>query len=97
MPLCYTASRAILLCHIDYWLANVCRAYESLLIKYIIADLLICHCNVLIFMAFSRGGITNDSLHPQIPSWCDPEWEALMQSCWASDLADRPSLIYLKR
>jgi hypothetical protein len=57
MPLCYTASRAILLCHIDYWLANVCRAYESLLIKYIIADLLICHCNVLIFMAFSRGAL----------------------------------------
>ncbi|XP_062220518.1 uncharacterized protein LOC133919950 [Phragmites australis] len=37
------------------------------------------------------GGIVNDSLRPQIPSWCDPEWKALMESCWASDPADRPS------
>ncbi|TVU28876.1 hypothetical protein EJB05_20412 [Eragrostis curvula] len=37
------------------------------------------------------GGIVNDSLRPQIPSWCDPEWKALMQSCWSSDPADRPS------
>jgi hypothetical protein len=73
MPLSYTVACAILLYHIDYWLANVCCAYESLVIKYIVADLLICHCNVLIFMAFSREGIANDSLHPQIPSWCDPE------------------------
>ncbi|KAL6911602.1 hypothetical protein ACP4OV_000407 [Aristida adscensionis] len=37
------------------------------------------------------GGIVNDSLRPQIPSWCDPEWKALMGSCWASDPAERPS------
>ncbi|GJM87248.1 hypothetical protein PR202_ga03184 [Eleusine coracana subsp. coracana] len=37
------------------------------------------------------GGIVNDSLRPRIPSWCDPEWKALMQSCWASDPADRPA------
>uniref|UniRef100_A0A804NAU1 Serine-threonine/tyrosine-protein kinase catalytic domain-containing protein n=1 Tax=Zea mays TaxID=4577 RepID=A0A804NAU1_MAIZE len=27
------------------------------------------------------GGIVNDSLRPQIPSWCDPEWKGLMESC----------------
>ncbi|KAF0931143.1 hypothetical protein E2562_002500 [Oryza meyeriana var. granulata] len=37
------------------------------------------------------GGIVNNSLRPQIPSWCDPEWKSLMESCWASDPADRPS------
>ena len=33
----------------------------------------------------------NDSLRPQIPSWCDPEWKALMESCWSSDPTGRPS------
>lgn len=33
----------------------------------------------------------NDSLRPQIPSWCDPEWKALMQSCWSADPNERPS------
>lgn len=37
------------------------------------------------------GGIVNDSLRPQIPSWCDPEWKGLMESCWSSDPAERPS------
>uniref|UniRef100_A0A0D9VLX9 Protein kinase domain-containing protein n=1 Tax=Leersia perrieri TaxID=77586 RepID=A0A0D9VLX9_9ORYZ len=37
------------------------------------------------------GGIVNNSLRPQIPSWCDPEWKSLMESCWATDPADRPS------
>ncbi|PUZ77965.1 hypothetical protein GQ55_1G415600 [Panicum hallii var. hallii] len=37
------------------------------------------------------GGIVNDSLRPQIPSWCDPEWKALMESCWSSDPTGRPS------
>ncbi|KAI4380552.1 hypothetical protein MLD38_006729 [Melastoma candidum] len=37
------------------------------------------------------GGIVNDSLRPQIPTWCDPEWRSLMESCWASDPAERPS------
>ncbi|OAY79816.1 Serine/threonine-protein kinase EDR1 [Ananas comosus] len=37
------------------------------------------------------GGIVNNSLRPQIPTWCDPEWKSLMESCWASDPAGRPS------
>lgn len=37
------------------------------------------------------GGIVNNSLRPQIPSWCDPEWKSLMENCWASEPADRPS------
>ena len=41
-------------------------------------------------MPFFRG-IVNDSLRPQIPSWCDPEWKALMESCWSSDPTGRPS------
>lgn len=43
------------------------------------------HCASII------GGIVNDSLRPQIPTWCDPEWKSLMESCWASDPAQRPS------
>ncbi|WVZ12315.1 hypothetical protein V8G54_016845 [Vigna mungo] len=43
------------------------------------------HCASII------GGIVNNSLRPQIPSWCDPEWKSLMESCWASDPAERPS------
>ncbi|KAJ7955758.1 Kinase family protein [Quillaja saponaria] len=43
------------------------------------------HCASMI------GGIVNNSLRPQIPTWCDPEWKALMQSCWASDPLERPS------
>lgn len=37
------------------------------------------------------GGIVNNSLRPEIPTWCDPEWKSLMESCWASDPAERPS------
>uniref|UniRef100_A0A7N0TGZ9 Protein kinase domain-containing protein n=1 Tax=Kalanchoe fedtschenkoi TaxID=63787 RepID=A0A7N0TGZ9_KALFE len=37
------------------------------------------------------GGIVNNALRPQIPTWCDPEWKSLMESCWASDPAERPS------
>lgn len=37
------------------------------------------------------GGIVNDSLRPEIPTWCDPEWKSLMESCWASDPGSRPS------
>jgi serine/threonine protein kinase len=37
------------------------------------------------------GGIMDNSLRPQIPTWCDPEWKALMQSCWSPDPKDRPS------
>ncbi|CAD5177211.1 unnamed protein product [Musa acuminata subsp. malaccensis] len=37
------------------------------------------------------GGIVNNSIRPKIPSWCDPEWKSLMESCWSSDPALRPS------
>ncbi|KAK6942418.1 Protein kinase domain [Dillenia turbinata] len=43
------------------------------------------HCASII------GGIVNNTLRPQIPTWCDPEWKSLMESCWSSDPADRPS------
>ncbi|KAE8718778.1 Serine/threonine protein kinase, putative isoform 3 [Hibiscus syriacus] len=42
------------------------------------------HCATII------GGIVNNTLRPKIPSWCDPEWKALMEKCWASDVAERP-------
>ncbi|KAH6772272.1 kinase superfamily with octicosapeptide/Phox/Bem1p domain-containing protein [Perilla frutescens var. hirtella] len=43
------------------------------------------HCASII------GGIVNNSLRPQIPMWCDPEWKSLMESCWGCDPAERPS------
>ncbi|KAI4344385.1 hypothetical protein L6164_011619 [Bauhinia variegata] len=43
------------------------------------------HCASII------GGIVNNTLRPQIPTWCDPEWKSLMESCWSSDSAERPS------
>ncbi|XP_022732489.1 uncharacterized protein LOC111286662 [Durio zibethinus] len=43
------------------------------------------HCASII------GGIVNNTLRPKTPSWCDPEWKALMEKCWASDPAERPS------
>ncbi|CAI9779641.1 unnamed protein product [Fraxinus pennsylvanica] len=43
------------------------------------------HCASII------GGIVNNTLRPQIPTWCDPEWKSLMESCWAHDPAQRPS------
>lgn len=43
------------------------------------------HCASII------GGIVNNTLRPQIPTWCDPEWKSLMESSWASDPAERPS------
>lgn len=43
------------------------------------------HCASII------GGIVNNTLRPQIPTWCDPEWKSLMESCWAPDPTERPS------
>ncbi|KAF8033579.1 hypothetical protein BT93_C0005 [Corymbia citriodora subsp. variegata] len=43
------------------------------------------HCASII------GGIVNNSLRPQIPAWCDPEWKSLMESSWALDPSERPS------
>ncbi|GAB2218260.1 hypothetical protein Drorol1_Dr00001480 [Drosera rotundifolia] len=41
--------------------------------------------------AYIIGGIVNNSLRPQVPTWCDPEWKSLMESCWSADPAERPS------
>ncbi|XP_059636264.1 uncharacterized protein LOC132278488 [Cornus florida] len=43
------------------------------------------HCASII------GGIVNNTLRPQIPTWCDPEWKSLMERSWASDPTQRPS------
>ncbi|KAF3791139.1 putative serine/threonine-protein kinase [Nymphaea thermarum] len=43
------------------------------------------HCASII------GGIVNNSLRPQVPSWCDPEWRSLMERCWSSEPSERPS------
>ncbi|ERN07268.1 hypothetical protein AMTRI_Chr12g240940 [Amborella trichopoda] len=43
------------------------------------------HCASII------GGIVNNTLRPQIPTWCDPEWRSLMESSWSSDPGERPS------
>ncbi|KAK1620618.1 hypothetical protein QYE76_026135 [Lolium multiflorum] len=37
------------------------------------------------------GGIVNNALRPQIPSWCDPEWKSLMEGSWAGEPSERPS------
>nr|GMD72142.1 serine/threonine-protein kinase BCK1/SLK1/SSP31-like [Ipomoea batatas] len=43
------------------------------------------HCGAII------GGILNNTLRPPIPQQCDPEWRKLMEDCWSSDPAARPS------
>ncbi|XP_047939835.1 uncharacterized protein LOC125187316 [Salvia hispanica] len=43
------------------------------------------HCASII------GGIVNNTLRPQTPTWCDPEWKLLMETCWGSEPAERPS------
>lgn len=43
------------------------------------------HCGAII------GGIMNNTLRPQIPENCDPEWKKLMEQCWSSDPSARPS------
>ncbi|KAM1004260.1 uncharacterized protein LOC126585655 [Malus sylvestris] len=37
------------------------------------------------------GGIVNNTLRPHVPPYCDPEWELLMEQCWAADPVARPS------
>lgn len=43
------------------------------------------HCGSIL------GGIMNNTLRPQVPNWCDPEWKALMETCWSADPNQRPS------
>ncbi|XP_031501300.1 uncharacterized protein LOC116264960 isoform X1 [Nymphaea colorata] len=37
------------------------------------------------------GGIVNNTLRPPVPDGCEPEWRALMEQCWSTDPASRPS------
>ncbi|WCJ30066.1 Protein kinase superfamily protein with octicosapeptide/Phox/Bem1p domain [Euphorbia peplus] len=37
------------------------------------------------------GGIVSNTLRPLVPESCDPEWRALMESCWSSEPSERPS------
>lgn len=37
------------------------------------------------------GGIVNNTLRPPIPNYCDPEWNLLMEQCWAPNPSARPS------
>ncbi|KAH9650125.1 protein kinase domain-containing protein [Citrus sinensis] len=43
------------------------------------------HCGAII------GGILSNTLRPQIPERCDPEWRKLMEECWSFNPAARPS------
>ncbi|KAL5698419.1 mitogen-activated protein kinase kinase kinase [Ranunculus cassubicifolius] len=37
------------------------------------------------------GGIVSNTLRPEIPASCDPEWRSLMERCWAPEPLGRPS------
>ncbi|VAI93070.1 unnamed protein product [Triticum turgidum subsp. durum] len=37
------------------------------------------------------GGIVSNTLRPQVPDSCDPEWRSLMEQCWATEPSERPS------
>ncbi|XP_022752183.1 uncharacterized protein LOC111300839 [Durio zibethinus] len=37
------------------------------------------------------AGIIKGTLRPEIPSWCDPAWRSLMESCWSTDPNSRPA------
>lgn len=43
------------------------------------------HCGLII------GGIVKNTLRPQIPEKCDPEWRKLMEQCWSINPEERPS------
>ncbi|KAI3782191.1 hypothetical protein L2E82_12226 [Cichorium intybus] len=49
------------------------------------------HCASII------GGIVNNTLRPTIPTWCDPEWKSLMESCWSADPQERPSFLEISQ
>jgi hypothetical protein len=36
------------------------------------------------------GGIVNNTLRPEVPTWCEPTWKLLMERCWASEPVERP-------
>lgn len=37
------------------------------------------------------GALSLGKLRLPIPAWCEPEWRALMESCWVHDPSQRPS------
>jgi len=37
------------------------------------------------------GGIVSNTLRPQVPDSCDPEWRSLMEQCWSTEPSERPS------
>ncbi|OEL38253.1 Serine/threonine-protein kinase CTR1 [Dichanthelium oligosanthes] len=37
------------------------------------------------------GGIVSNTLRPQVPDSCDPEWRALMEQCWSTEPSERPN------
>ncbi|KAI3811408.1 hypothetical protein L1987_21130 [Smallanthus sonchifolius] len=43
------------------------------------------------------GGIVNNTLRPTIPTWCDPQWKSLMESCWSADPQQRPSFLEISQ
>jgi hypothetical protein len=43
------------------------------------------------------GGIVNNTLRPTIPGYCDIEWRTLMEQCWATNPAVRPSFTEIAR
>nr|GEY34703.1 probable serine/threonine-protein kinase roco5 isoform X1 [Tanacetum cinerariifolium] len=43
------------------------------------------HCGAII------GGIVQNTLRPIIPEQCEPEWRKLMEQCWETEPASRPS------
>jgi tRNA A-37 threonylcarbamoyl transferase component Bud32 len=43
------------------------------------------------------GGIVNNTLRPNVPSWCDQEWKVLMEQCWAPNPMIRPTFSEITR
>lgn len=39
------------------------------------------------------GGIVSNTLRPQVPESCDPEWRSLMEQCWSQEPSERPTFI----
>ncbi|XVF88232.1 hypothetical protein PTKIN_Ptkin19aG0033500 [Pterospermum kingtungense] len=37
------------------------------------------------------GGIVSNTLRPEVPESCDPEWRSLMERCWSSEPLERPN------
>uniref|UniRef100_M8BD21 Serine/threonine-protein kinase CTR1 n=1 Tax=Aegilops tauschii TaxID=37682 RepID=M8BD21_AEGTA len=64
--------------------------YADLHYGVIIGGYTISHTLVEITCAVD-GGIVSNTLRPQVPDSCDPEWRSLMEQCWATEPSERPS------